>query len=70
MAARNGIQKLLLQEMQEIKADLKEVRTKDIPGLQTAMEVMKEKTSFTSKLYATIGGGIAVLISAAMYLWK
>jgi len=70
MAARNGIQKLLLQEMQEIKSDLKEVRQKDIPSLTTAIEVMREKTGFTSKLYATIGGGIAVLISAAMYLWK
>jgi F420-dependent methylenetetrahydromethanopterin dehydrogenase len=70
MAARNGVQKLMLEALQDLTKEVKEVRQKDIPNLQTAIEVAKERASTTSKVYGALGGGIAVLISAAMYIWK
>lgn len=77
MAQRNGIQKLLLSEFQEIKSEIKEIRQKDIPDLkvgfngfkeQTKVEIqaLKEKHGFLMKLYAGIGGLIAIVTSVAM----
>lgn len=70
MTQRNGVQKILLQELQELKSELKEVRQTDIPSIQVGLAEMKTTLSFSSKMYAAIGGGIAVLISAVMYVWK
>ncbi len=70
MAARNGVQRLVIQELQELKNELKQVRQSDIPNILVDIAGMKKELGSSSKLYASIGGGIAVLISAVMYLWK
>lgn len=66
MAKKIGINEILLRELQEIKADVKEVRQKDIPSLREEFAVIKEKTRNSAKIIAGVGGAIAVLTSAAI----
>jgi hypothetical protein len=58
-------EKLILEQLSELRADMKGVREKDIPSLRTDMAVMKEKTNTASKLYAGIGS----VMSALVALW-
>lgn len=66
MSKQNDMQKLLLSEIQSIQQEIKEVRQVDIPTIKEAFATMKERVSTTSKVYAAIGGGIAVLISIVL----
>jgi len=72
--ARNGIQKILLQELQEIKTELKEVRQVDIPDLRVQMEgftkefheklkAVQSKQTWFSSIATVLGGALAVVIS-------
>jgi len=70
---RNDIQKLILTEIKELKAEIKEVRQTDIPNLRTAVGVfkteiatIKEKVSIRSTIITTIGGLLAVATSMAV----
>jgi len=66
MARKIGINEVLLSELQEIKADVKQVRQTDIPALREEFAVIKEKTSTSAKIIALVGGAIAVGTSAAV----
>lgn len=70
---RNDIQKLILNELQELKSEIKEVRQTDIPNLRTAVGVfktelatVKEKISTRSTIITTVGGLLAVATSMAV----
>ena len=70
---RNDIQKLILNELQELKSEIKEVRQTDIPNLRTAVGVfkteiatIKEKVSTRSTIITTVGGLLAVATSMAV----
>ena len=74
---QTSVQKLLLQELQEIKIDIKEVRQHDIPGIRTQMASfqeqlsnVKEKTSSKSMIISGVGGLIAVATSLAIAMFK
>lgn len=74
---KNDIQKLILSEIQELKLEFKEVRQKDIPALNTAVQVfktelntIKEKVSTRSMIITAIGGLIAVGTSMAVTYFK
>lgn len=62
--AKESVQSLILKEVQGMRAELNDVRIKDIPALQTAVAGFKEKlkavesrqTWFSS--IATVVGGI------------
>lgn len=74
---KNDIQKLILSEIQELKSEFKEVRQKDIPALNTAVQVfktelntIKEKVSTKSMIITAVGGLIAVGTSIAVAYFK
>jgi len=74
---RNETQKLILEGIQELKSDMKEVRQTDIPGLhtvvatlQTELANVKEKTSTKSMIITAVGGLIAVCTSMAVAYFK
>lgn len=70
--AKEGKLDILLREIQEVKSDMKEVRLKDIPGLQTQIATFKEKikavesrqTWFSS--IATVVGGILAFTASKL----
>lgn len=75
--AKNEIQKLILEEIQAVRNEVKEVRQFDIPGLhvtvatiRTELESVKEKSSTRSTIIAAIGGLIAVGTSIAVAYFK
>lgn len=55
--------KLLLQELSEIKDDIKAIRVKDIPNIKVEMAILKREASLSSKLHALVGGLVAVFVS-------
>lgn len=74
---KNDIQKLILSEIQEIKADMKEVRQTDIPNIHTIVATLKkeidhvkEKASTKSTIITAVGGLIAVATSMAIAYFK
>ena len=74
---KNEIQKLILEEIQAVKAEVKEVRQNDIPGLhtivatlRTELDHVKEKTSTKSMIITAVGGLIAVGTSIAVAYFK
>lgn len=63
-------QELLLSELQELKKDVKDVRTIDIPALKTdvagfheKIETLKNQQKWSTRLYTILGGAIAVAIT-------
>lgn len=64
---RNDIQKLILKEITDLKAEIKEVRQTDIPGIQVKIAVVdtnaKAEARHTSKVYGMIWGGITLVVS-------
>lgn len=74
---RDEMQKLILSEIQDLKAEVREVRQTDIPNLRTAMGVfktelhtVKEKVSAKSMIITAVGGLIAVGTSMAVAYFK
>lgn len=74
---KNEIQKLILEEIQAVKAEVKDVRQKDIPSLhtivatlRTELDHVKEKTSTKSMIITGVGGLIAVGTSIAVAYFK
>lgn len=74
---RSDIQKLILSEIQELKSEIRDVRQKDIPALNTAVQVfktelktIKEKVSNKSMIITGVGGLIAVATSVAVAYFK
>jgi hypothetical protein len=60
------VQDLILQEIRDIKGEIKEVRQLDIPNLKTELAVVKTQSSQAARVIAGIGGAIAVGTSAAI----
>lgn len=69
MARLNGVQKLLIAELKEIKDDIKQVRTTDIPNLKIDMGIMKNSMALSSKIYAGIGALLATTVSLVIARW-
>jgi hypothetical protein len=57
---------LILDRIEEMHKDLKDLREKDLPKLQIEMAVMKEKTSHHAKVITGIGGAITLAVSTAV----
>lgn len=63
-------QELLLKNLEDLKNDVRDVRTKDIPQLQsdiagfhTKLKTLKHQQDWSTRLYTLLGGAIAVMIS-------
>lgn len=65
---------LILTSLQELQKDMKDVRTKDIPAMQTSfaefkgsvkekIQSLEKRTSWANRLYVGLGGALAVLAS-------
>lgn len=74
---KNDFQKLILEELQDLKSELREVRQTDIPNLNTAVGVfktelstIKEKLSTKTMIITSVGGFIAVATSVAVAYFK
>lgn len=74
---RNDIQKMILSEIQDLKAEIKEVRQTDIPNLKTAVSLfknelatIKDKVSTKSTIITAVGGLLAVVISMTVAYFK
>ena len=70
MAKKTEIQQLILQEIQEVKAELKQVRQNDIPNLKVDMAVVKAESKQSARIISGIGGLIAVGTSIAVAFLK
>ena len=68
----NEFHELVLKDLAEMKADIKEVRQTDIPNLKTdlasfkattdkSIEDLDTKTKWSTRVYTIIGGALAVL---------
>lgn len=68
----NEFHELVLKDLAEMKADIKEVRQTDLPNLKTDLAVFKvgtnkaikdldDKTKWSTRVYTVVGGAIAVL---------
>lgn len=57
---------LILDRLEEMHKDLKDLREKDIPKLQVDIAVMKERTSHNAKVITGIGGAITLAVSTAV----
>lgn len=70
--ATNGkkVQELILSKLESIEKEVKEVRYKDIPKLQTDIAVVKEKSSNSAKIITAIGGAITLAVSTAIAFFK
>ena len=66
MPQMDELRKFLIQEFKELKIEVSEIRKNDIPSLRIEMAVLKKDVSFSSKLYASIGAALAIIISIAM----
>lgn len=63
-------QELLLSELSDLKRDVKDVRTQDIPALQRDiagfhgnLKTLKDQQKWSTRFYTIIGGVIAVAIA-------
>lgn len=70
MAKKISLQQLLLDEVQNISKELKEVRQTDIPNIHVQIEKFDQKIkaldrqqTWSTRIYTVIGGAIAVGIS-------
>lgn len=70
MAKNNEIYKLLLEEIRQVKNEIKEVRQTDVPSLNTKIETfgeklkqVKEQQTWSTRIYTLVGGAIAVFIA-------
>jgi hypothetical protein len=57
---------LILDRLEEMHKDLKDLREKDLPKLQIDIAVMKEKTGHQAKIITGIGGAITLAVSTAV----
>lgn len=69
--AKESIQSLILKEVQGLRAEITDVRTKDIPAIQTSVASFKEKLkavesrqTWFSSIATVIGGVLAYTASA------
>lgn len=64
---KNELTKLLIEKIESLDRKVDEVRVKDLPGIHTAMGVLKvqieERTGRKATFITAIGGAIAVLTS-------
>lgn len=67
---RDEFHQLILNELQDVKREIKEVRVSDIPAIQISVagfrkEIDNLKTSqkWSTRLYTVLGGAIAVAVS-------
>lgn len=63
-------QELLLSELKDMKNDIKEVRSTDIPALKVDIEgfhgklkALERQQKWSTRLYTMIGGAVAVAIA-------
>lgn len=72
---------LIMNELREVKADIKEVRQTDVPGVHTRIAVLEERmtvlkddfskeSAFKAKIYGGLGSGIAILMSILVSRFK
>lgn len=67
---RKSFEDHVISELQDIKNDMKQVRTVDIPGLKSDVSGFHEKIrsleksqAWSTRLYTVIGGAIAVAVA-------
>lgn len=51
----------VIKTLDELKADMKDVREKDIPALRTAVENTKSRKRFYAAVVAAVPGCVAVI---------
>lgn len=65
--AKRTVQDLILQELTELRSDVKKISTETIPTMMTDItkvtERVKSEAKSTVKIYSMIWGGITLLIS-------
>lgn len=61
---------LILNELKDLKKEVNEVRTKDIPSVQasvagfnTKLKMLEKQQMWSTRLYTILGGAIAVAIA-------
>lgn len=68
----NEFHELVIRKLDDLTADMKQVRTIDIPAMQTSfaefkgkvkeqIKSLEKRTSWSSRLYTVLGGALAVL---------
>lgn len=69
---KNGkkFEEYLIQKLESIETEVKQVRQQDIPKLKLEIAVVKEKSSNSAKIISAIGGLLAVAVSTAVALFK
>lgn len=74
---KNDLLKLIYDDLQELRSEIKEVRQTDIPSLRTMSATLrteinhvKEKASTRSMIVSGVGGLIAIATSVAVAYFK
>lgn len=71
---QNEFHELVIRELSAIKDDIKQVRQADIPVIREGfakfkgtveeqIKVLKDRTSWSSRLYTVLGGALAVAVA-------
>lgn len=68
---KNGkkIEDIILEELRQIQADVKQIRQTDIPAINTTIAIVKVNSSNTAKIITGIGGAITLVVSMAAAHW-
>lgn len=70
---KNKLQEMILAEVQGLRNEVKEVRQIDIPNIHVKIEsfnhrikTLDKQQTWATRIYTTIGGAIAIVISMMM----
>jgi F420-dependent methylenetetrahydromethanopterin dehydrogenase len=61
---------LIMARLDKLEDKLDKVRTEDLPQVKIDVATLVNETSFSSKIYASIAGSLAILLSAAVSHWR
>ena len=62
------INEVILNEIKEMRGDISQIRTVDMPALRTDLEVFKGKIALGAKITAYVGSGVSV-VAASIVSW-
>ena len=61
---------LIIERLEEVAKDVKEVREKDLPGIRQSIAVDRAEKDLMMKVYTGIGTVVATLASLAVALFR
>lgn len=66
MANGKKVQEMILQKLDSIELEIKQVRYNDIPNIKVDIAVVKTKANSYAKIISAIIGSVTLLVSTAI----